>query len=306
MKHVNNLSKKTGLILGSLNVRSINSKSASVTNLLSEMNLDVFALQETWHENSDSLSLHRAVPPGYNVVDAARPNSSDGLGLSSIPGGGVAIIYRSDLKCHKVNTLPSVKSFEYVCCRLTTSKRNDITVLSIYRPGSHAVTSEFFTELCILLEALATFRCPVIILGDINIHLQRPDDVHSVELTELLESFDMSQYVKETTHKSGGLLDVIIGRNNDIISEVKIHQVGISDHHLITFKAAVEITPVECSPYVGRKWHQFSLDAFRRDLAESKLCSDSRDWMKSLSIDQLFAIYDNIKCLLSMTMNSSV
>ena len=130
MKHVNNLLKQTGLILASLNVRSINSKSASITDLLSEMNVDVFALQETWHENSDSLSLHRAVPPGYNVVDAARPNSSDRLNMSSIPGGGVAIIYRSDLKCHKVNTLPSVKSFEYVCCRLTTSKRNDITAVS--------------------------------------------------------------------------------------------------------------------------------------------------------------------------------
>jgi len=293
MHFVNNSSKRTGLLLGSLNVRSLNNKSASVTDLLSEMHLDVFALQETWHENSNSLSLNRAVPPGYNVVDAARPSSCDRVGMATISGGGVAIIYRSDLKCHKVTTLPSVRSFEYVCCRLTTSQRNELTVLSMYRPGSHAVTNEFFTEFCKLLEALATFRCPVVILGDINIHLQRPDDAHSVELTELLESFDMSQHVKQTTHKSGGLLDVIIGRNNDIISDVEIHEVGISDHHLLTLKVDVQITPVECSPSVGRKWHQFSLDAFRQDLSNSIICNDNCDWMKSLSIDQLFDIYDN-------------
>jgi hypothetical protein len=103
----------------------------------------------------------------------------------------------------------------------------------------------------------------------------------------------MSQFVQQTTHKSGGLLDVIIGRNDYTISDVKIHEVGISDHHLITFKAIVQVNSVECSPSVGRKWHQFSLDAFRQDLAKSILCDDNKEWMKSLSIDQLFDIYKN-------------
>ena len=60
MHFANNLSKQTELLLGSLNVRSLNNKSASITDILSEMHLDVFALQETWHKNSDSVIASRS------------------------------------------------------------------------------------------------------------------------------------------------------------------------------------------------------------------------------------------------------
>ena len=41
--------------------------------LFSANDLDVLALQETWHENSDSTSLRCAATPGYVVVEEVRP-----------------------------------------------------------------------------------------------------------------------------------------------------------------------------------------------------------------------------------------
>ena len=80
------------------------------------------------------------------MVEAARPT----LILPSTSkdpalGGGVAIFYRSTYKVSKIATLPCVKKFEYVCCRLNTGSQ-DIIVLSVYRPGSQSITSEFFAE----------------------------------------------------------------------------------------------------------------------------------------------------------------
>jgi len=283
--------------MASFNVRSVNNKSASISDLISEYHLDVLALQETWHENTDSLSLRRAVPPGYCVVDAARNiNNNDNIDarMHSTAGGGVAIIYREVYKCHKVGTLPSVNAFEYVCCRLTTTARYDLIILSIYRPGSRAVTNEFFNDFTVLLEALATFRCPIFILGDINIHLERSNDTHTVELVELLESFDMKQFVVENTHKYGGRLDVIIARSDEVVNEIKVIETGISDHSMLVCQHKIPINNTsDFVPLEGRKWNNFILDDFRNDLRASRLFTCDEVWMRDASVDDLFEIYNH-------------
>jgi len=291
-KSTNTASCLSDLTMASFNVRSINNKSAAISDLISEYHLDVLALQETWHENTDSLSLRCAVPPGYCVVDAARNGKTDNAEMRmNSAGGGVAIIYREQYKCHKVVSLPSVKSFEFVCCRLTTTARYEFTVLSIYRPGSHAVTNEFINDFTVLMEALATFTCPIFILGDINIHLERPDDTHTVEMVELLESFDMNQFVTENTHKYGGRLDVIIARRDEVVRDIEVVETGVSDHSMLVCRHPIPIISTDFAPSEGRKWNEFSIDAFRNDLVETILCCADDEWLKSVSTDDLFQIY---------------
>ena len=55
-------------------------------------------------------------------------------------------------------------------------------VLLIYRPGSRAADASFFTELSDLLDRLVTFVDPIMVVGDLNIRLDRPDDPHSRRL----------------------------------------------------------------------------------------------------------------------------
>ena len=74
---------------------------------------------------------------------------------------------------------------EFVCCRLNTGCQGDMIILSIYRPGSKPLTDEFFSEFTTLLESLATYRCPIIILGDLNIHLERCNDVRTAEFNDM-------------------------------------------------------------------------------------------------------------------------
>jgi len=282
-----------GLLIGGLNVRSINKKSATISDILTTHKLDVLAVQETWHEGSDALSLRRAVPDGYDVVEEARSKKA-GSELREYAGsyGGVAVIYRNDVKAKKLTTLPSCKTFEYVCCRLNTSRQGDVVIMSVYRPGSKHITSEFFTELVAVLESLATFRCPTLILGDFNIHLERSDDPHTCDFNDLLSSFDMLQCVTEPTHKAGGLLDVIVTRNADVVKDVLITETGVSDHALVTGRLPILCVAEDNIPVEGRKWNLFSADKFRADLVKSNLCSNL-EWTKSASIDELFAIYQS-------------
>ena len=97
-----------GFLFGTLNVRSVNNKSATICDIIASNDLDILAMQETWHENIDSLSLKRTVPTGYSLVEAARENKlSDKLTTRSNSYGGVAIIYRSEYKAKKVTSLLS-------------------------------------------------------------------------------------------------------------------------------------------------------------------------------------------------------
>ena len=78
-----------------------------------------------------------------------------------------------------MTSLPKVNSFEYVCTRLHTVQVSIVVIASIYRPGSVAVTSDFFNELTTFLESLTPYPCPILLLGNFNIHTERQDDVYS-------------------------------------------------------------------------------------------------------------------------------
>jgi len=98
------------MLIDWLNVQSLTNKPFIVSDIITERSLDVFALTQTWHTDSNDVRLRLATPDGYAVVDAARQHGR---------GGGVAVIYRKHLRCSGVS-LPALTTFEAVCVRLTT------------------------------------------------------------------------------------------------------------------------------------------------------------------------------------------
>ena len=157
--------------IGTLNVRSVGKKYAAVCDLLNTHSLNILALQETCHENTDYISLRRAAPPGYAVTEGARRSTTSKRPSDRVQNyGGASIVYRSSFKSSKLSSQPQVITLEYICCRLHGDTSGDV-VASVYRPGSAVVTPIFIAKLTTFLEALATYRCPVVLLGDFNVHL---------------------------------------------------------------------------------------------------------------------------------------
>ena len=182
------------MAIGWLNVQSLTNKTGAVSALISDRKLDVIELSETWHSGSNDVT-----PDNYAVADSARTTGR---------GGGVAVIFRKSLRCSRV-PLPSYVTFKSICVRLTTAS-GPIVLLNVYRPGSARPSAAFYDEMASVLEQLVVFSCPVVVGGDINIHVHDADDPDARRLHELLESFEMTQHVNAATHNRGGTLDLVM------------------------------------------------------------------------------------------------
>ena len=76
--------------IGSLNIRSLNTKYEIVKELITDEQLDVFSCQETWHCVTNDPILQAATPSGYQFIDAVRKDQ---------PGfGGLCIFLRALLR----------------------------------------------------------------------------------------------------------------------------------------------------------------------------------------------------------------
>jgi len=92
--------------IGWLNVQSLCNKTDAVEELVCDRSLDVLALTETWHTDSNDVCLRLATPEEYAIADVARTPGR--------AGGGVAIIFNKSLKCSRVPVLAS-SMFEAIC-----------------------------------------------------------------------------------------------------------------------------------------------------------------------------------------------
>ena len=137
-------------------------------------------MTETWHSNDQDLVLRRAVPSGYTCLAVARAESDfhiKGKMATDVRGGGVAVIHKD----RRVNFQLELRSFEFLCARID-AKPISILVVTIYR--SQPISESFFQDFKKLLEKLVTFRCPITVVGDFNIHFEKPVVPHTVKFNE--------------------------------------------------------------------------------------------------------------------------
>ena len=75
----------------------------------------------------------------------------------------------------------------------------------------------FFEELSAVFECGATKSCPVVVCGDISVHVDQSDDPHAVRL---IQSFDCVQHVVEPTHVASHTLDLVITTTDTVIAHL--------------------------------------------------------------------------------------
>ena len=205
----------------------------------------------------------------------------------NVRGGGVAIIYRDCWRASKINIQDKLTSFEFLCTRVDV-KPTSIIVCTVYR--SQPITDKFFDEFRRLLEQLVTHRCPLVIVGDFNLHFEKNDNMHTKRFNRLLQSFGLQQHVNNPTHNQrGGILDLFITKSDLPSPEIHVHAPSISDHSLIEGHLPIQPETV-FETFRTRSWRKFDKDAFKRDLADSKLFSETASWA-GCTTDQLFSSY---------------
>lgn len=250
--------------------------------------VDILALQETWHHDSDDIALCSSAPDGYSIIDAAR--------LADHPGGGVAIIFRTACNGRKL-TLPfHPTSFESVSAEFNSAGHH-LIVVSIYRPGSAALSCQFFDDITCLLDHFAAYSCPVILVGDFNINMELHHDPSAARLTSIMERFDFRQLVNCSTHLKTGTLDLIITQSNSMVSLVDVCDNTFTDHYTVYGalswpKSQLLASDNNLCKFV-RSWKLFDVSAFRSSLSSSIFCVDPEEFAAQCSTDELYATYSS-------------
>ncbi|XP_006824506.1 uncharacterized protein LOC102801587 [Saccoglossus kowalevskii] len=205
-------------------------------------------------------------------------------------GGGIAIVHKTTAK---VNTSCSqtFSSFEWLEITVD-SKHGRIRYILMYRPPpsfSNKLTSNgFLSDFSDLLDIYVLDTTPIVYLGDFNIHFNKPDNRDTCRFLELLKMHDLVQLVDKPTHRSGNILDLIITRENIVLSLEVNQAAAISDHYPIFFSLSNHHDNTSNRTKITyRSFKNFDRDNFASDLLESG-CTRTVDQVDSTAKLRIF------------------
>ena len=138
--------------------------------------------------------------------------------------------------------------FEYIDCNVKIGKALSRPPPSIVNKNT---TNSFLDAWPMFLNKYAVTSKEVIIVGDLNLHLDKKDNLESRRFMSSLEECGLCQHVQEPTHAHGHilLLDVLIIRNTStVIPNVTIMEPGLGgndgklprDHFAVTFNVSIK------------------------------------------------------------------
>jgi len=228
--------------------------------------LTVLGLTETWHD-TDSTVFGRCRMAGFSVVDRPRVRVRDDL---SVNHGGVAIVAAPGTSLSPLPTGSPSSTFEVVAAHVTTG-RSRAAIAVVYRPGSQPVTAQFFDDLSALLERLVVLRLPLFVTGDFNVRLDR-DTHHAKQLGSVFETFGLQICRSGSTHRDGGVLDLVATRDDVPLSVVDVER---SDHSLLHWPVLSDQPKAPTTTVHVRSWRRLDMAVFRSRLTSSVLCQPS-------------------------------
>jgi hypothetical protein len=255
------------LICGSINVQSLSNKVDDLLEVRRTQHVDVLFITESWHD-SDSVCIRRLRVDGFQVVDRPRPRlRADSLMTNH---GGIVVAAVSGVRLMKLDLGVTPTTFELLCVRVAVGSSSFVAVI-VYRPGSAVISAAFFVEMSDVLDRLATFAEPVLLTGDVNIHLERSTDSDTGRFVEMLTARGLARIITDPTHSLGGALDVVATRVDIMPSKVDVIDVGLSDHSLLRWTMpSARPCPVYTSR-TGRSWSHLDVVAFHATLQSSLL-----------------------------------
>ena len=147
-------------------MQSIKNKQDTIIELLEYSNADLAVLTDTWLTDADEVwvqgsEFHRH---NYKMDECHRKGRK---------GGGLALIAKCNLKVKREEHRITAK-LECVKWKVTSSN-SFLNILRIYRPPDSSIPQflDIFTE---LLVDIVTSNMNLVVLGDLNIHVNKIDD----------------------------------------------------------------------------------------------------------------------------------
>ena len=239
-----------------INARSVGNKAANIIELILEYELDLLIITETWLNSEDDAKMKEITPSGYTLFSHSRDCRR---------GGGLAVLCRSNLKCEMKKCSKGYESFELMQLEITKENKH-VSLFAIYRPEPNNSTMKaFFNEFEDLMEKASVIRNELLISGDFNIHLDEKTNPSAHKLLEVITTFNLVQHVTELTHESGHILDLVITRPTDFISDVLVREF-FSDHKIITFQMKLKKSSFSKRWVMTRNFKDIDINALNEEI----------------------------------------
>ena len=184
---------------------SLNNKSLSILETVLDHKLDILLITETWINDEKADVLGDLNSNGYTFKNFPREDCR---------GGGIGLLSSDYLQINNLSHYNST-SFQYITCTIESSQHScTITLLGCYHPPPSKINTAsdavFIDQFGILLEEIISDAGNLIILGDMNIQVNKPDEVIPHDYLQMIEALDLEQLVTFPTHRSGNTLDHVI------------------------------------------------------------------------------------------------
>ena len=257
------------LLLAVINCRSLNKNGIKLKDHIVEHDCDIIAVTETWLPCEDLLAkqiIGDVCPEGYKMSHIPRSS-----------GGGIGILYKTCLdirvadNCQPTNV--KYNTFEHAQHLLNMNSKR-IRIITIYRPPPSTTngltTAQFFFEFAMFLEHLISLSAQIVIVGDVNLHLENTSNNQTRKFLELLDTLNLSQLVNQPTHRLGHTLDCIITEQDaNLVNDICVHTPWISDHSLVAFKLSVQKPAVSYKTVITRDWKSLNLDQLNYEITRA-------------------------------------
>lgn len=254
---------KENITIGLWNVRSVNNKATIVNETIVDKEISLCFINETWLRENDNNGkvLHDLLPHNYQIVNIPRPVNKR--------GGGNALIYHQSIPVSAFSPRADTKDFtSFELMEGTIKYTPPIYVICVYRLQEVTV-SRFIDELDTLLASRFTENNNLILLGDVNIHMDAPTNPSTIRFVELLDSYNLRVISTSPTHRSGHCLDIVTYSLLAYdIDNVNIEEMPVSDHYLVKCNINKILTPANIttpSKHI-RMTRQIDINTFISDL----------------------------------------
>ena len=217
--------RSINVILSVVNTRSIYNKLQSFPNYVQDSNTTICVTTETWLSNDENdLRYMEIPPPGYKILSKPCNNGKK--------GGGIAVVYKASLNIKECPTsLQTSEIMEYM--ELTTNFKGIVCNIYIIYCIPNTSVIQFGSELSDLMENnVLEDHGHIIMLGNFNIHMDKPEHPDTITFNEFLESFDLFNLTTFPTHISKHTLDLVITSSHRCIKSIEQGHF-LSDHCFI-------------------------------------------------------------------------
>ena len=215
--------------VATVSARSVKNKLDIIVETSKIENLDFLVISETWlgEEDTHWLATSSLDTGDYRIQAINRQGKQ---------GGGVTLLHKDRYQVTGDYNAPQLDLLEYGIW--PTRVRNKIlTIVGIYHPplGSTRNTpARFLDQVSELVQYLFTNHKNLVLLGDLNIHVNKLDDHDTQAYIGTMEALGLVQHIDQQTHQLGNTLDLVY---TESLEPIRIYNaftsIYISDHRLV-------------------------------------------------------------------------